>query len=86
MYIYIYFICHMHQSTLCWRGIQHVHVLLPSVFSTSVLHREPAPAAEWTEPAVPRGGRQTKNISKNLGPGRMAKTPRADTGDFACRS
>jgi len=33
-----------------------------------------------------RGGRLAKKYNKNPGPGRMAETPRAGTGDFACRS
>ena len=33
-----------------------------------------------------RGGRQTQKNFKKPGPGRMADTPRAGTGDFACRS
>jgi len=31
------------------------------------------------------GGMLTKKISKKHGPGRMAETPRAGMGDFACR-
>jgi len=33
-----------------------------------------------------RGGRLAKKNLKNPGPGWMAETPRAGTGDFACRS
>ena len=33
-----------------------------------------------------RGGRLTKKSKKKTSPGRIAQTPRAGTGDFACRS
>jgi len=36
-------------------------------------------------PPPPRGGRKTKKSKKKNGPGRMAETPRAGMGDFACR-
>jgi len=39
-------------------------------------------SSHWT---VYRGGRPTKKNYKKSGPGFMAETPRAGTGDFACR-
>jgi len=41
----------------------------------------------WAKESVlQKGERQTKKNLKKTGPGRMAETPCAGTGDFACRS
>ena len=39
-----------------------------------------------TEYPALRGGRRTQKIYKKSGPDQMAETPRAGTGDSACRS
>ena len=39
-----------------------------------------------TERAQIEGWEADQNIQKRTGPGRMVETPRAGTGDFACRS